>query len=204
MNHPALHETQLDALREVANIGAGHAATALSQMTSRRISISVPRLEITPLAEVAELLSQPDAPLVAVLMQVLGDVTGRALLVLPRDSGLRLAEMLMRRVPHSIDSLGEMGSSAMKETGNIVCAAYMNALSDFMGMIILLSVPSLLEDRRSEVLAHVNGGLWNERELVVSLETRFTVDHRGAVEGHFLLLPDLASLQAMLRSIRLT
>lgn len=203
MEHPTLPEAHLDALREVANIGAGHAATALSQMTGRRISINVPRLEITPLAEVAELFSEPDATLVAVLMQVLGDVTGRALLVLPRDSGFRLAEMLVRSPPSSVDSLGEMESSAIKETGNIVCAAYMNALSDFLGMIILLSVPSLLVDERAAVLAQANGGLWDENEMVVSLETRFAVDHQAAVEGYFLLLPDFASLQAMLRSIRL-
>ncbi|MGQ0703023.1 MAG: chemotaxis protein CheC, partial [Gemmatimonadales bacterium] len=42
MNSPPLTALERDALREVANIGAGHAATALSQMTGGRIMISVP------------------------------------------------------------------------------------------------------------------------------------------------------------------
>ena len=62
-----LQALQLDALREVANIGAGHAATALGQMVNSRIMISVPRVNILRLEEVPELLGQPDDPIAAVM-----------------------------------------------------------------------------------------------------------------------------------------
>ena len=87
-----LQEIQLDALREVASIGAGHAATALSQMTASRIMISVPRLQIARLEEIPGLIAQPDAVVATVLMHVLGDVTGRTLLVLPEQAAQRLSE----------------------------------------------------------------------------------------------------------------
>src|SRR5256885_8452435 len=81
-----LKELQIDALREVANIGAGHAATALSQMTNRRIMISVPKISVTRLEDVADLLGDANEVVAAILLHMLGDLTGRTLLVFPEPS----------------------------------------------------------------------------------------------------------------------
>src|SRR5688500_14829559 len=147
-----LQELQLDALREVASIGAGHAATALSQMTASRIMISVPRLQIARLEEIPRLIADPEAVVATVLMHVLGDVTGRTLLILPERSAERLSERLLRRPPGTVVEFGPLEQSALKETGNILCAAYLNALSDFLGLMLLLSVPSLVIDQCGAVL----------------------------------------------------
>lgn len=197
-----LEEAQLDALREVANIGAGHAATALSQMTDHRIMINVPRLQVARIDEVPELIGPPETVVAAVLMHVLGDLTGRTLLILPRDSAMRLAEILLQRDRGTIKLFGELEQSALKEAGNILCAAYMNALSDFMGMMLLPSVPSLVMDLCAAVLTTVYGDLGNERDYVFSIETQFRMDNGEPVGGHFLLLPDIESLQVILRTIR--
>lgn len=197
-----LEEAQLDALREVANIGAGHAATALSQMTDHRIMINVPRLQVARIDEVPELIGPPETVVAAVLMHVLGDLTGRTLLILPRDSAMRLAEILLQRDRGTIKLFGELEQSALKEAGNILCAAYMNALSDFMGMMLLPSVPSLVMDLCAAVLTTVYGDLGNERDYVFSIETEFRMDNGEPVGGHFLLLPDIESLQVILRTIR--
>lgn len=198
-----LEEAQLDALKEVANIGAGHAATALSQMTDHRIMINVPRLQVARIDEVPGLIGNPETVVAAVLMHVLGDLTGRTLLVLPRASAVRLAEILLQREPGSLKVFGELEQSALKEAGNILCAAYMNALSDFMGMMLLPSVPSLVMDLCAAVLTTVYGDLGNERDFVFSIETEFRMDNGEPVGGHFLLLPDIESLQVILKSIRL-
>src|SRR4029077_20232178 len=87
----SLKALQLDALREVANIGAGHAATALSQMIGETIMISVPRINVSRLEEMPRELGAPDEPVAAVLMHMLGDLTGRTLLVFPRHTAGRLA-----------------------------------------------------------------------------------------------------------------
>src|SRR5258705_3712971 len=94
-----LKALQIDALREVANIGAGHAATALSQMTNRRIMISVPEINIARLEEVPNILGDPQAVVAAVLMHMLGDLTGRTLLLFRAPVGRRLCDMLLRRAP---------------------------------------------------------------------------------------------------------
>lgn len=198
-----LGEIQLDALREVANMGAGHAATALSQMTESRILIDVPRLQIVPLEDAAELLGEPDAVVCAVMMHILGDLTGRTLLILPRDSATRLAETLLRRDRDSITLLGELEQSSIKEAGNILCAAYVNALSDFMGMMVVPSVPSLVLDQCAAVLTTAYSDFSAERDYVFSIETRFRTGDSEEVAAHFLLLPDVNSLQVILQSIRL-
>lgn len=198
-----LKELQLDALREVASIGAGHAATALSQMTGSRIMISVPQLQIARLEEVPSLIGRPEEPVATVLMHMLGDVTGRTLLVLPEPAARRLAERLLRRPRGAVADFGELEQSALKETGNILCAAYLNALSDFMGLMLLLSVPMLVIDQCGAVLTSAYIEFAEAQDYVFSIETQFTLDEGDPVAGHFLLLPDLPSLQAILQAMRL-
>lgn len=199
-----LKETQFDALREVANIGAGHAATALSQMTNSRIMISVPQLQVARLEEVPETLPQPEAVVAAVLMHLHGDITGRTLLILPRASATRLAEILLRRPRGTDTTMGELEQSAIKEAGNILCAAYMNALSDFMGMMILPSVPSLVTDLCAAVLATACSDYGKSDDYIFTIETEFRMDGEAEpLAGYFLLLPDVPSLEAILRSIRM-
>jgi chemotaxis protein CheC len=155
-----LKETQLDALREVANIGAGHAATALSQMTASTIMISVPTITIASLEDVPSRLGNEEEPIAAVMMHMLGDLTGRTLLVFPRPTALRLSELMLRRPPGTHTELGELEQSAIKEAGNILSGAYMNALSEFLGLMLLPSPPSLAVDMSAAVLttAHLQFG----------------------------------------------
>src|SRR6476646_1571454 len=93
----SLKVLQIDALREVANIGAGHAATALSQMVGQTIMITVPTINVARLEEIPPQVAAPDEPVAAVLMHMLGDLTGRTLLVFPRRTARRLASLLLRR-----------------------------------------------------------------------------------------------------------
>jgi chemotaxis protein CheC len=199
-----LKELQIDALREVANIGAGHAATALSQMTNRRIMISVPQINIARLEEVAELLGNPQAVVVAVLMHMLGDLTGRTLLLFPEKVGQRLCDMLLKRAQGATTSFEALEQSAIKEAGNILSGAYMNALSDFMGMLLLPSVPSLVIDLSAAVLTTTYLNFGHDRDFVFCVETEFRIDAEEDLHGHFLLLPDLASLKAIFDAIRVT
>jgi chemotaxis protein CheC len=199
-----LKELQLDALKEVANIGAGHAATALSQLTDRRIMISVPEVNVRPLEDVPDLLGSADDVIAAILMHMMGDLTGRTLVLFPEPSARVLCDMLFRRAPGTTGEFGPMEQSGLKEAGNILASAYMNALSDFMGMMLVPSVPSLTIDLSGAILttAYLNFG--HDRDYVFCVETAFRVDgSEDALSGHFLLLPDLPSLRAIFDAIRL-
>ena len=200
-----LKALQLDALREVANIGGGHAATALSQMTNRTIMIAVPEVNVRPLEEVPDLVGAAGEVIAAVLMHMMGDLTGRTLVVFPEASARTRCDILLRRSPGTTREFGEMEQSGLKEAGNILASAYLNALSDFMGMVLVPSVPSLVVDLSGAVLttAYLNFG--HERDFVFCVETSFRVEGSADVlQGHFLLLPDMPSLRAIFDAIRLT
>ena len=198
-----LKALQLDALREVANIGAGHAATALSQMINSTIMISVPTINVSRLEEVPPQVSAPEEPVAAVLMHMLGDLTGRTLLVFPKPTAIRLAELMLKRPHGSSSDLGEMEQSAIKEAGNILSSAYMNALSDFMGMMLLPSPPSLAVDMSTAVLTTAYLQFGSDRDYVFCVESEFFMtDVNERLRGFFLLLPDPGSLQAILRAVR--
>ena len=199
----ALTSRELDALREVANIGAAHAATALSTMLGATIMISVPRVHVMPLQDVPPVVSSQEEPVVAVLLQMLGDLTGRTLLVFPSVVAVRLSGLLTQREPASADKLDALGESAISEVGNILSSAYMTALSDFLGMMLLPSPPKLSMDSSAAVViaAHQQSG--SRSEQVVCVESELQLKEIGErLRGFFLLLPDDASLNVMLRAIR--
>lgn len=199
-----LKPNQLDALREVANIGAGHAATALSQMTGNTIMITVPTIHITKLEDVPQQLNSEEEPVAAVLMHMMGDLTGRTLLIFPQQTAVRLAEMMLRRPPGSSSDLGVLEQSAIKEAGNILAGAYMNALSEFMGLMLLPSPPSLVIDMSAAILTTTHLQFGSDKDEVVSVETEFMLkEAREQMRGFFLLLPDAVSLQVILRAVRL-
>ncbi|MBK8249015.1 MAG: chemotaxis protein CheC [Gemmatimonadetes bacterium] len=200
----SLRPVQLDALREVANIGAGHAATALSQMTGQTIMISVPTINIAALDEIPTHVGDPVEPVAAVLMEMKGDLQGRTLLVFPRPTAVRLAGLMLKRPGSTGDTLSALEESAIKEAGNILSAAYMNALSEFMGITLLPSPPSLAIDMAQAVLTTAYLQFGADKDMVFCVETEFVMHDAGErLRGFFLLLPELASLRAILRAVRL-
>src|SRR5688572_5814713 len=116
MDPRELGPRQLDALREAANIGAGHAATALSTMVNDRVMVSVPEIQIVQLEEVPELLGEPGEVVSAVMMKLLGDVTGRTAQIFPAQTATALVSALTGRPPVTFPAdFGELEQSALRE-----------------------------------------------------------------------------------------
>ncbi len=193
---PALHPLQEDALREVANVATGHAATALSTMTGRRVMISVPRLTMPDLKDLTGILRAGDRPTVAVAMQMLGDIAGRFVFVQPAEDAQRLAELLLGRPAGGPEGvLDAVAKSGLMETGNILGGAYLSALSTVTGKILMLSVPTIGSD---ELL---NRGA--EGESALCLDTRFRVGSTGEeLKGYLLLVASPGAVRAILQAIR--
>jgi chemotaxis protein CheC len=200
---PELAQGELDALREVANIGAGHAATALSTMIGSTIMISVPRVNVMRLEDVPPVVSTQEEPVAGVLLHMLGDLTGRTLLVFPCVAAVRLSELLLHREASGGTTLGMLEESAIKEVGNILSSAYMNALSDFFGMMLLPSPPQFSVGSSAAVLAAAHDADGARGNRVFCVESQFLLKDQGEqLRGYFLLLPDPASLDVMLRAVR--
>lgn len=198
-----LGQTEVDALKEMANIGAGHAATALSQLTNRRVMIDVPNVGIYPVERASAAVGDESQVVAAILIQVLGDLTGRSLMIFDKSCAMRLVDLLLGRESGGPHILGDIERSTLEETANILTGAYLNGLSGLLGLMLIPSVPRLAVDVCGEVLSTSYLNLGKEHQIVIVLDTRFRFDpgDRG-MSGHFVLLPDTASLNVILKAAR--
>ncbi len=197
-----LTESQIDALKEVGNIGTGHAATALSQLIKKKIMITVPTARIIDIKDVPNLLGDSNSIVAGIVMNVLGDITAKILLLLTRESALSLADMLLQKPVGTSKVLSEVGNSAIKETGNIVSGAYMNALNEFLGLMLLPSVPSLVFDIAGAILGSLAEGFEGMSQKILSVETQFSEANDKVINGYLLLIPDEPSVRVLLDSIK--
>lgn len=198
-----LSRSALDALREVANIGAGHAATALSQITSQRIMISVPQINVTPLEDVPNQIAAGEEPVAGIAIRIEGDLTGLTLLVFPQPIAHRIASLMMGG--RAVTELGALEESALKEAGNILSGAYLNALAEFLGMRILNSPPLLAVDMSDAILSTTFVESAQGSSHVFCVESEFQLQKDTVpLRGFFLLLPDPPSLRAMLTAIKVS
>jgi chemotaxis protein CheC len=196
-----LSAERIDALKEVANIGAGHAATALSMMTGARIMIDVPTINVAPLAELIPGIAEENSQVVSVLMDMHGSLEGHTLLALPLATGRRLADLMLRRERRPGGSLDLLEESALKEAGNILGGAYMTALSEFLGMTLLPSPPRLTVGTTREVMEQHRQQA-SSAAAACCVETEFTFEEIGEkFRGFFLLLPDAKSFDAIFAAV---
>jgi chemotaxis protein CheC len=197
-----LSTARLDALREVANIGAGHAATALSTLTATRIMISVPMVNIVPPGDFVPEIA-PGVEIVAVRMDMSGDISGQTVFLLAIPAGLRLAERMLRRKRGTSPNLGRLEQSALNEAGNILAGAYLTALSDFLDMRLMLSPPSLTTGRTEEALSSIGDHVPRVESPILCVETEFFLEEPvESLHGFFLLIPDPKAFEAIFRAVR--
>jgi chemotaxis protein CheC len=198
-----LNAVQSDAVREIANIGAGHAATVLSQLSSTPVMIDVPRVRLSPLTGVIPGLAGPDGSLVSVSMHMMGDLTGDALFVLDTPSARRLAGLLLKREPGAVDLDDPMVQSGLQEVGNIMVSAFFNAVSSCLEMLLMPSVPRFRMGDPEALRAQ--GVFQATDEPVLVIETAFVprgeAAKREGLGGVLLFLPDPPSLVAMLQGL---
>jgi len=197
-----LTEDQLDALREIGTIGAGHAASALSQMAERKIMISVPLVKAVPLKDLPELVGAPEKLMAALYMKLLGDARGRTLLLFPRESALNLVDILMKRSEGTTKFLSEMDRSVVKEAGNILTGSFLTALSDFLGILLMPSVPELAFDMIGSILESLAVEFGEETDYLFCIQNKF-IDASSKVNGSFLLVFDRKSLILIIEKIEL-
>ncbi|NLU49766.1 MAG: chemotaxis protein CheC [Syntrophomonadaceae bacterium] len=191
---------QLDALREIGNIGAGNAATALAQMVNAKIEMTVPRVSILSLTDVPELLGGADSHVVGIYLRVQGSIGANILFVLPIDNARLLVDMLMAVPSGSTRDFGEIELSALQEVGNIVAATYLNAMVMFTQLKMVPSVPGLGIDMAGAILDAILAQFGEVGDYVLVLETKFRKDRQDVV-GQFFLLPEPGSLDTILSAL---
>ncbi|MGI9951189.1 chemotaxis protein CheC [Moorellaceae bacterium AZ2] len=197
-----LNAFHLDVLKEIGNIGAGNAATALANMLNRRIGMSVPRAGVLPLAEIAGLVGHEEDPVTCVEFNLSGKAPGKIFLLLTQESAFYLVDFLLGKPLGTTKALDDMGISVLTEVGNILTGSFLNAFSDFCRLEFIPSVPAFAFDMLGAVLssAFLEGGYFADRALVI--ETQF-YDAEVIINGHFFLIPEGESLNVILEALGL-
>ena len=196
---------QLDALREVANIGAANAATALAAMLKAKFNMNVPRAEILPFAEAADLMGGTENPVVAIYFHIDGSTQASFLLVMPIDKAKQLAKMLLGNHGEVSESglFTELEYSTLMELGNILSSSYLNALAKFTKMTYRPSVPAIAIDMAGAILDAILARYGSVSDMILVMEAGFKKDNLD-VAGDIFLLPEPGTLSLLLNSIGVT
>jgi chemotaxis protein CheC len=198
MDFNQLSELQLDALREIGNIGAGNAATALSQLIQRKIDMEVPRVKVLPITDIPDAVGGSELLVAGVYLGVESAAPSNILFVLPVTNAKKIVNSLMGK---DFDAeIDDMGHSALMEIGNILAGSYLNALAMFTSLTFVPSVPALAIDMAGAILSAVIINLGEVADYALVIETRFKEDEAD-VSGYFFLLPEPHSLQIILGAL---
>ena len=196
-----LKNLEIDALGEMGNIGAGNAATALSQMIGSQIDISVPRVSIIPVEEIPRPLGGPETMVAGVYLKLFGDAPGRMLICLPQETVFPLLKLMFKDIQSSIKELGEQEQSALKEMGNIVGCAYLNAMASFLNVQLIPSVPALAVDMVDAVVSTVMMDMVEIHPKALLVEAEFS-GLEGQLKINMFYIPEQGSLDTILETIR--
>lgn len=196
-----LNPIHYDVLREIGNIGAGNATTALAQLINMKIDMSVPKVALTPFKEIADIIGSEETILAGILLQLEGDVNGMMMFLLHLESAHHLVNVLMGNPIDKDDDFTEMEYSALNEIGNIISGSYLSALSSLTKLTITASVPSLSVDMAGALLSVPAIEFGKIGDKVLLIQTQFGED--DFVNGYFLMIPELDSYDKILESLGL-
>jgi chemotaxis protein CheC len=189
-------DLQLDALRELANIGSGTASTALSGMLGRSVDISVPNAYVLPMADAVSSIGEPEAEATGVVLGVVGDMSASVLLLFtPND-----AEQMCRFL--GVEAGTEIGESALMEIGNIVGTSYINALASMTGMEIEPTPPATATDMLGAIVQTVLAEKAGSGDVALLLDSQLVIEESDASVS-FLLVPDAGGVDQLLARLGL-
>lgn len=194
-------ENYFDVLKEIGNIGAGNAMTALSQMLQTKVDMQVPQVQLLDLSEVGSFLGGEEQIMVGVFLGVEGDITGSMMFLVEQKSAKHLINKIMMGMASEGEDFNEMEISAMREVGNIITGAYLNSLSTLTNLCIYPTPPELTVDMAGAILSvpAVQFGIIGDNILLI--QSRFFDEVE--IDGYFILIPDLESYAKILSSLGL-
>ncbi|AAM24637.1 chemotaxis protein CheC [Caldanaerobacter subterraneus subsp. tengcongensis MB4] len=193
-----LNEIYLDVLKELGNIGAGNAITALSTMIGKKVDMKVPTVKILELVEVPDIFGSPDTVIVGIYFGLDGDVKGNILFTLDLDSASSLIWNLMGI--EAKEEFDELEKSALEEIGNIMAGSYVASLSTLTSLNMKISPPALSIDMAGAILSVPAIQYGEISDKILFIETQF-VEGERLIRGDFFLIPDINSFDLILKAL---
>ncbi|MBD5477141.1 MAG: chemotaxis protein CheC [Lachnospiraceae bacterium] len=193
-----MSDEYFDVLKELGNIGAGNATTALAQMMQCKVDMSVPQVRLLEFKEMGEIMGGEEIIMAGIYLGIEGDITGSIMFLLEKQAARHLVNKMMG-MEISGDDFSEMEFSALKEVGNIITGAYLNSLSGLTNLVIYPSVPALTVDMAGAILSvpAIQFGELGDKMLLI--QTQFFDEM--VLDGYFILVPDLNSYSKILSAL---
>ncbi len=191
-----LSPIQADAIQELGNIGAAHAATTLSQMLGSTIEMSVPAIKVVDLAQLGTYMGEESAAMVAFELQ--GDIPhgGYVLFYITRESAVRMTNTMLG-LTDLARPLNEMDESALIEVGNIMVSAFLDATAELLGFIMLPSPPALTIDMAHAAMQSLIAQMQEETNEVLLFSTELTCEeHR--IDSDIIMMPERSTLEKII------
>lgn len=188
-----------DVLKELGNIGAGNATTALAQMLQCKVDMKVPQVKLLEFNEVGAAMGGEEQIMAGIYLLVEGDITGSIMFLLEEKAARALVKQLMGIYAEEGEGFSEMELSALKEIGNIITGAYLNSLSVLTNLKIFSSVPDLSIDMAGAILSVPAIEFGTIGDHILLIQTQFTDEVE--LNGYFILVPDLESYDKIMNSL---
>jgi chemotaxis protein CheC len=187
-----------DVLKELGNIGAGNAMSALAQMLQTKVDMKVPQVRLLDFKDVGVVMGGEEQIVVGIYLAVEGDITGSIMFILEKKSAKLLVSKLTG-MPITEGDFTEIELSALKEIGNIITGAYLNSLAQMTNLKMIPSVPDISTDMLNAILSvpAIEFGIMGDQILLI--QTQFSEDTE--LNGYFILMPDLESYSKMLKAL---
>ncbi len=196
-----VNEMYMDVLKEIGNIGAGNATTAIADMLGLRIDMNVPEVQFLPVEKIGTSIGAEDDVIVGIMLGVETDINGSMMFLMDMPSAHHIVNRLMMRADDYMEDFDEMDLSAIKEVGNIIAGSYLSALSGLTNLTITPTVPFVAIDMAAAILSvpAIQFGMMGDNALLI--KTEFS-DELG-IDGYFILMPEEDSYEKILRALGL-
>lgn len=199
ISYEEINDKYLDVLKEIGNIGAGNATTAIANMLSMTIDMNVPMVDLTPVEKIGGMLGSEEDIIVGIMLEVSSDISGSMMFLLDMVSAHHLVNRMMMRDPDYNADFDEMDLSAIKEIGNIIAGAYLSALSGLTNLTITPSIPYVAVDMAAAILSvpAIQFGMVSDNALIIKTE----IGGESAINGYFILMPEGDSYAKILQAL---
>ncbi len=198
-----INEVQFDILKEIGNIGAGNATTALAKLIDSKLDMKVPNVKMVGFQELAAIMGDEEQIMVAVLVKLSDDIDGMMMFVMDMKSARYLIKQMLKGMGMDMEFedsevLSEMELSVVSELGNIISGSYLAALSGLLQLVINISVPYVSVDMAGAILSVPAIEFGKVGDKVLLIQTRFGDDD---VTGYFILIPEEDSYTKMMKAL---
>ncbi|MDR2522366.1 MAG: chemotaxis protein CheC [Synergistaceae bacterium] len=200
----SFNNLQLDAVREVGNIGTGNAATALSKLLSCAVEIAVPRADLVSIYSLSEYYGNADNVVAAVFVRSMGEFGCSFIFIQDEQAADLMVGLLLKQqfgfIPTDLPQ--DVKDSALSEVGNIVLSSFLRGINSLLGVQQQISVPGVARDMLASILDVVVSIFGQMGEMALFINTELRVEGVDKISGNIVMLPDPDALELLLKKLQ--